>query len=425
MMLSRRPGAIISLVLLLGLTFRAEAQDYDVLAECTSQSQDLDEIHLCLDGYLDVMDGNIQAIIEFLADTLNGKALAGLNRSQSAFVEYRRQNCLWYLDFSSPRSEAEQIAKNCLATMSQQRLREIQNLVTADEGSGVATRGFYVYGAERNSFQPCGTNNRYWVEGSNVAVSRAQQSYLSVATSELQLLHAVFVGNINEELQAPAGHQGIFELTNLIELRVPTESDCQIPGSRLLNAESLPVQASIEELSREIPDDEQLDQEEPEQQLTAYFGAWLVDCIERSGQKSCSLAAALSDGKTEPVLSSEGGGSPRVIINRSPENSTFMELHFPEREIDSAARIRWNVDAMAFGDIVESDIRVDETGTRQIVRESRFLTADLLPTMIDGGELKVEVLESIDDDSGERFSGTLQGLTKALVFADDFVRENG
>jgi uncharacterized protein YecT (DUF1311 family) len=426
MMMSKRVYSVIFLFFILGLCSRAYAQENDVLADCTSQSQDLDAIHTCLDDYLDVMDGNIQAITDFLTESLNGKALAGLNRSQSAFVEYRRQNCLWYLDFSSPRSEAEQIAKNCLAKMSQQRLLELQDLVTADETSGVAVKGFYVYGADRNSFQPCGAADRYWVEGDNVAVSRAQQSYLNVATSELQLLHAVFVGKINEELQAPAGHTGIFELANLIELRVPTESDCQLPGA-LASTDSLPTQTTEEQLTREVLDDEQLvqDQEEPEQQLTAYFGAWLVDCVEISGRKSCELEAALSDGESESAAVDAEDGSPKVIINRNPENSTFIELFFPDIEIDSTTRIRWQVDAMAFGDIVDSDIRVDETGTRQIVKESRFLTADLLPMMIEGTELKVDVLESVDDSSGDQFTGTLQGLTKALVFADDFVREAG
>ncbi|MBX2880925.1 MAG: DUF1311 domain-containing protein [Granulosicoccus sp.] len=424
--MSIRRGKLVVLFFVLGLVLRAEAQEQDVLTQCSSKSTNLDEVHNCLDDYLDVMDGNIQAISNFLTESLSGKALAGLNSSQAAFAEYRRQNCLWYLDFSSPRSEAEQIAKNCLATMSQQRLRELQNLVTADDSSDVALRGYYVYGAERNSFQPCGSSDRYWLEGDSVAVVQAQQSYLTVATSELQLLHAVFVGKINDELEAPAAHSGVFELTNLIELRVPTDSDCPLPGSRSDDDDPSSVLAvSNEDLSREVADDEEEEeQEEPEQQLTAYFGAWLVDCIEISGRKSCELEAALSDGVNKAAdLSDEDDGSPRVIINRSPENSTFVELFFPDREIDSPARIHWQIDAKTFGDIVDSDIRVDESGTRQIVKEGQFLTADLLPMLIEGTKIQVDVLDSVDDSSGEKFSGTLRGLTKALVFADDFVQE--
>ncbi|MFK7892430.1 MAG: lysozyme inhibitor LprI family protein [Granulosicoccus sp.] len=423
-MSTRAVTAVIS-ILFLSLACRAEAQDYNVLEECSSRSQDIDEIHTCLDSYLDVMDGNIRAITEFLAETLSGKALAGLNRSQSAFVEYRRQNCLWYLDFSSPRNEAEQIAKNCLAHMSQQRLEELQNLVTADDSTGVALRGFYVYGADRNSFQPCGSDDRYWVEGDNVAVSRVQQSYLSVATSELQLLHAVFVGEVNTELQAPAGHTGIFEVTNLIELRVPTDSDCQLPSAGSSTADTLPTQVSPTELAREVSDDEQPgDQDEPEQQLTAYFGAWLVDCVEFNGQKMCELQSALSeDGKESTLL--EEGGSPRVVINRTPRNSTFIEVFFPDREIDSVARIHWEVDSTTFGDIVDSDIRVDESGTLQIVKESDFLTSELLPSMIKGIQLKVDVLASVNHYSGDQFTSTLLGLTKAMTFADDFVESDG
>ena len=111
----------------------AQAQTYNVLQECTNQSPDIDDIHACLDNYLDIMDANIDDVSIFLDRTLEGPSLAGFKRSQQAFVQYRRQNCLWYLEFSSPRSEAEQIAKNCLATMSQQRLSELQRLMAADK----------------------------------------------------------------------------------------------------------------------------------------------------------------------------------------------------------------------------------------------------------------------------------------------------
>ena len=43
--------------------------------------------------------------------------------------------------------------------------------------------------------------------------------------------------------------------------------------------------------------------------------------------------------------------------------------------------------------------------------------------MIQGNDLILDVLESVDDESGERFTATLKGLTRALAFADDFVRD--
>lgn len=397
------------------------AQEANVLAQCRAQTQDLDEIHNCLDNYLNIMDGNIKAITDFLDDALTGDAQEGLARSQAAFAEYRRQNCLWYLDFSWPRREAEQIAKNCLATMSQQRLTELQALVTGDSTSDKAFRGFYVYGAERNTFQLCGSSDRYWVEGDASIVGLMQQTYLSVATDERQLLHAMFVGTVDKELQAPAEHQGIFKLSNFIELKVPTESDCQIP-TRTSLAASLQGETGIveNELQREIADDEEIVQDEPEQQLIAYFGDWQVDCVEITDLKSCELKVDLQ----EPNSASDNLQS-RLIVHRTPSKATFLEALFPDREIDSPSRIRWSIDVTAYGDIVDSEIRVDESGTRQIVSESEFLTTELMPALIEGESVVLNVLESVDDSSGTIFTATLLGLTKALVFADDFVREDG
>lgn len=399
----------------------AIGQSDNVLALCRAQTQNLDQIHSCMDNYLDIMDANILAITDFLGESLSGESLTGLNLSQQAFIEYRRQNCLWYLNFSSPRIEAEQIAKNCLATMSRQRLQELQDLVTADNQSGQTISGFYVYGAERNSFQPCGSEERYWVEGEASAVGLIQQTYLSVADNERELVHAILVGKLDKQQQAPEEHQGVLELTSLIELRAPVESDCQLPN-RPLNLDLTTSDVNAIEQTREVLDDEQIEQEEPEQQLIAYFGSWTVDCVEISGRKSCSLEVPLttnSSGKPDIV----DARTPSLVLNRLPRRSTFMELNFPEREIDSPSLIRWQVDAEQFGDIVGSEIRVDQAGARQLISESKFMDDKLLPMMIMGRQVIISVFRSVDDEVGELHYGTLNGLTRSLVFADDFVRD--
>lgn len=399
---------------------KAFAQDINVLAECRAQTQDVDLVHACMDDYLDVMDGNILAITDYIGQSLTDELLTGLNLSQQAFEEYRRQNCLWYLEFSTPREEADQIAKNCLASMSQQRLQELQNLVTADDQSPRTIAGFYVYGAGRNSFQPCDSDERYWVEGEAGAVGLLQQTYLSVASDERQLLHAIVAGSVNKELQSPDGHQGVLELGNLIELRVPTDSDCQMLSRPFAEMTAADIDAAGQ--SGEVEDDEQIEQEEPEQQLVAYFGAWVVDCVEITGRKSCEIEVALTQnglGEGAPITDD----SPVLTLNRLPKRSTFMELAFPDREIDSPSLIRWQVDAEEFGDIVNSEIRVDQTGARQLISESEFMDDKLLPMMIMGRDITISVLGSVDDENGERFLATLDGLTRSLVFADDFLRD--
>ncbi len=260
----------------------ARAQAYDPLVECTALSTAPDDIHVCMDNYLDLMDDGMERITVFLAESLSGESLSGLEASQQAFEEYRRQNCLWYLNFSSPRETAEQIAKNCLAHMSQQRLSELQSLVTAEDTTGQVLRGFYFYGAELNSFQLCGSDKRYWLEGEATLVSQVQQQYLAVATSELQVLYGTFAGTVDEEAQAPQGHQGVFNLDAIIDLRLPVESDCRLPGVATIaagsaEASNLPVVADGDLPVDTIPDTPD-SPELPEEQLIAYFGAWQVDC---------------------------------------------------------------------------------------------------------------------------------------------------
>ena len=79
--------------------------------------------------------------------------------------------------------------------------------------------------------------------------------------------------------------------------------------------------------------------------------------------------------------------------------------------------------AYVFGDILGSEIRVDEVATRQLVNERRFINEDLMPLMVGGGKLTLDVLASVDDRTGEKFSATLRGLTRALAFADEFVSD--
>lgn len=207
----------------------AHADGYDVLAECMALTSDEDEIHGCLDNYLDVMDDNLGDLEAFLGRELDGEALAGFERSQSAFASYRRENCLWYLGFNSPRAEAEKIAKSCLARMSLDRLAELQSLLVRDDGASRTIDGFYVYGANRNSFRPCGANTRFWVEGDAKAVGALQEGYSRIATADLQVMFASVVGGLEEGADAPIDHDGVLRVRSVRDVRVPSDGDCRLP----------------------------------------------------------------------------------------------------------------------------------------------------------------------------------------------------
>ncbi len=394
----------------------AQPQDYNVLQECMKLSSDDVDINNCIDNYLDLMDDNIQDITEYIARDLDDASLNQFQLSQQAFFDYRKQNCLWYLEFSSPQAVAEKIAKNCLAKMSQYRLAELQSLIATDQGKANTLRGFYVYGASRNSFQPCGSDQRYWVVGDNEQVGQLQQDYLNQSTASLQVLYAELRGSIVPNQDYPE-HSGEVRLTAVTMLSPPSDSQCRLPKGATAN-----TLATLPEVKpAAVPEPEPVVQtpDEPEQLLRAYFGEWLAECKQNKSSFTCELAVSFTgDGVTDE-------NRPELRMSRRASKRTLLYMKFPDREVDSPAKIRWRVDNFAFGDIVGSEIRVDEAGTQQLVHEKKFLRDDLMPLFIKGTELGVEVLVDVDDDRGERFEASLKGLTRALNFADDFIASGG
>lgn len=111
------------------LSMQPSVKAYDALEACRSSFQLTDEIHDCLDNYLDLMDQNLGDLTVFIDGELQGSERAAFNRAQNSFYSYRRENCLWYLEIGGPLVLAEQVAKNCLAKMSQNRLAELQALI--------------------------------------------------------------------------------------------------------------------------------------------------------------------------------------------------------------------------------------------------------------------------------------------------------
>lgn len=396
----------------------AYAQDYNVLQECMKLSDADVDINNCIDNYLDLMDDNITDISEFIAGDLSDAPLDQFQLSQQAFFEYRKQNCLWYLEFSSPRETAERIAKNCLANMSQQRLAELQSLIAAEQDTADSLRGFYVYGANRNSFQPCGTDKRYWVEGDNEQVGQLQQDYLTQSTASLQVLFAELRGRIEPNEDYPE-HDGVVLLTSIGSLKPPSDSDCKLP--KPAGDTTVAAAPAVEPEPEPEPEPEEVveETEEPEQVLRAYFGEWLAECKQNKTKFTCELMVDFSgEGVTDT-------NRPQLSMSRRAEQRTLLYMKFPEREVDNPAKIHWSIDSFKLGDIVGSQIRVDEVGTQQLIHEKKFVGDDLMPLLAKGSELRVDVLANVDDSEGEAYTASLQGLTRALAFADDFVSSGG
>ena len=296
--MSKFTSFIVSLSLAVFLTVflptaHGQEQDYNVLQECMKLSDANTDINNCIDNYLDLMDDNINDIAEYIAGDLDDAALDMFQLSQQAFFEYRKQNCLWYLEFSSSQPSADIIAKNCLANMSQNRLAELQSLIASNGGSANTLRGFYVYGANRNSFQPCGSDQRYWVEGDAEQVGRLQQDYLSQSTASLQVLYTELSGKIDTSQSYPE-HNGVVQITAVTELKLPSDGECSLPrGTTDKTLASLP-EVKPPAVPEPEPITDSTNPDEPEQVLIAYFGEWLAECKQNKSNFICDLSVSFS-----------------------------------------------------------------------------------------------------------------------------------
>lgn len=211
---------------------QAQAATQSELEQCRALSLVPDEIHNCLDNFLDAYDEEMalleQKVLTQLGTTTSDATIT-FSIAQQTFKTFRRDNCLWYQAFSEPAVEADQIAVSCLIDMSRARLKELRSLLHEDAGAK-QFHGYYLYGDDRNSFVMCGDIDRYWIAGRTESIQELQRSYINQANADNLLLYVVLGGtaDLDADTQAHPGHVGIFNLDSVIEARVPRQSDCQL-----------------------------------------------------------------------------------------------------------------------------------------------------------------------------------------------------
>ncbi len=412
----------------------------DILSQCRRLSVEADDIHNCLDNHLDVLDEILESTLEVISSELAQRAgsddtLKALENAQRAFEVYRTENCLWYLAFSSPRSLAEQIAKNCLASMSEQRLAELQRLLkTADEPAN--SRGYYVYGTNRNTFMQCGSDKRYWIYGENSVVGELQQRYLNEATLQNQLLFVELAGEVDTDEIAPVEqHNGVFVLQSIGTMRAPTDSDCSLPAAGLQRSSDAPISentaetADVSDADAALPDQSQQKQQ-PEQSLIAYFSDWTASCKQLGTSYGCELSAPLQ------AVASDAGSLVKGLlrITRRSDQRTIVDIELPDPFIELVSdvdQIEWRVDAIELGKLLHSQLSKVEGGAprdgqiylRQALRERWYIRDHLLPVLFRGNELILAVMPP--EQALSEFKASLVGLTRAIAFADDFTAAEG
>ncbi len=480
--LAPRGFALLLLVAAGCLSLSSQAQDEGVLGECMALSPVDDDIHACLDNYLDIMDDNLRDITAFIRREFDGDMRVAFNRSQAAFETFRRENCLWYLAISSPRSVAEQIAKNCLAQLSVERLAELQSLLARDDASTQVVDGFFVYGANRNSFRPCGADGRYLVAGDAGAVGELQQRYSSLASVDLQILFASVTGEIDSSADGGADHEGVINISSVRDLRFPSESDCSLPtGSpqvaavsatrgqsatsveeRVAEAEPVtdadiaanaeadaelevavaepvatpsPVRSTVNPVAdpgpRVVPPSTPVVEPAPSVATTPSASTSSAASSSNTGDGAPLTAyfgAWLADcsgagGSRRCTLAVElDGGSvkPTLMLNRQPGGRIDMELSLPGRELESVDQILWGIDGYLFGKVPGSTLQVGDQLSLQLIKERYFVDNEMMPLMKRGSELRIEI-GSAADGGAAQYRATLIGLSRAISFSDDFL----
>lgn len=326
---------------------------YDALEACRASFQITDEIHDCLDNYLDLMDQNLGDLTVFIDGELRGSERAAFNRAQNSFYSYRRENCLWYLEIGGPLVLAEQVAKNCLAKMSQDRLAELQGLI-AGYNNPDAT------GADALSSLPDTT-----------ADTTLDATPDATATIEDPILIT------------PEGVQSASDAAAALQ----SSNDASQSAS--------------------AADDE-------DKGLSAFLGEWQVNCENTGSSKRCTLDV--------PLLAQGASSSESIMrISRRANERTTVELRFADHTVASPELIEWRVDNYTFGPVPGSIVKLEDSTTRQIINEVKFLRDDLLPLFRSGSEVGVVLLEEPEGSIGEPFQATLLGFSRALTFADGYI----
>ncbi|RMD92673.1 MAG: hypothetical protein D6813_05540 [Calditrichaeota bacterium] len=89
--------------------------------------------------------------------------------------------------------------------------------------------GFYAAGFEINSFEPCNTNERWWiVPGNKKAVDQLLEGYFTIIEQQPVRVYVRLLGRPSKK--GKYGHLGEyereFELDAVLELRPAQEKDC-------------------------------------------------------------------------------------------------------------------------------------------------------------------------------------------------------
>jgi hypothetical protein len=108
---------------------------------------------------------------------------------------------------------------------------------SASTGQGLVD-GHYIFGAEVNTFSPCGSAKTYWVVGDSTKMASLRTSYLKWFTAAqpqpYSPMFAQFRGAISDGKRDgfAEDYDGLFSVDEIVLLRGINQGDCQPLSSR-------------------------------------------------------------------------------------------------------------------------------------------------------------------------------------------------
>ncbi len=92
-------------------------------------------------------------------------------------------------------------------------------------------RGVYTWGAEVETFAPCGGKKSYWVSGNSKLLEKLKNEHQKVTTKPYQGIDVTLVGTIDTSKKDLDGfaaeYDGVFNLTSIESLFKPNGGGCK------------------------------------------------------------------------------------------------------------------------------------------------------------------------------------------------------
>jgi len=89
-------------------------------------------------------------------------------------------------------------------------------------------KGYYIYGHEVNTFQPCGQTRVLWVSGSNEVLEKMQQHYARYTSQPYEEVFVELTGDLAGKATDgfAMDYDGRFWVVNMLNMNKKTKADC-------------------------------------------------------------------------------------------------------------------------------------------------------------------------------------------------------